>query len=131
MSNGNLFNFFAYLRDGRIRRIPLNRDLQQNLSNSFEEKLSEFLPDNDNILSFTENVNYKLDEDEVFVIDDFDIPEEIAEALTNPVNIENINTEDYESIRAIFCGKRLNDDYVIIFTTFDSRKIIKSSLFKR
>ena len=130
--NGNrLFNFFTYLKDGNIKRIPLVRKLQMRLTQGFAEKLSVYILNETTLLDFNENVHYKPDEDELFVIENFRMPQEITNALNNPVNLQNISEEDYENIRAILCGGQQNNgNYEILFTVFDSRKIIKCSRFK-
>lgn len=136
MSNDEMFNFFAYVKiennEFVIKRIPLSRNLQQNLSDSFRERLSQFFPDDKgNIFNFDNNIHYKLERDELFVIENFEMAPDIISAISNPVNIENISESDYEKIKAIFCSTKLsNGEYEIIFTTFDSRKIIKSSRWK-
>ena len=136
MNNEEMLNFFAYIKrkDGNmiVKRIPLSRDLQQNLSKSFIKKRSQYIPeDDDSIFRFDENIHYKPDGGELFVIEDFKMPEDVINALNNPVNMDNISESDYEGIKAIFCGKWLsNKKYEIIFTNFDSRKIIKSTKWK-
>lgn len=83
------------------------------------------------IFRFDDNIHYKPDRDELFIIENFEMPENIINAINNPVNIDNISENDYEKIKAIFCGKQVsNGEYEIIFTTFDSRKIIKSTRWK-
>jgi len=127
----DLFNFFAYLRDGNIKRIPLNRYLQRKLCQGFEERLNQFISDDHTFLNFDENITYKPDEDELFVIKNFEMLQEIISALSNPINLENISEEDYENIKAIFCGKQQsNGEHGIMFEVFDSRKIIKRSRLK-
>lgn len=129
--NGNrLFNFFAYLKDGNVKRIPLIRELQMRLTQGFAEKLSVYISNETTLLDFNENVHYNPDEDELFVIKNFRMPQKIINALNNPVNLENISEEYYENIRAIFCGGQNNENYEIMFTVFDSKKIIKRSRFK-
>ena len=95
--NGNrLFNFFAYLKDGNVKRIPLTRELQMRLTQGFAEKLNVYISNETTLLDFNENVHYNPDEDELFVIENFRMPQEIINALNNPVNLENISEEDYE-----------------------------------
>ena len=131
MNDEEIYNFFAYVKNENdemvVKRIPLNRDLQENLSESFREKLSQFLPDNEErIFNFEDNIHYKPERDELFVIENFEMVDDLINAIGNPVNVDNISESDYENIKAIFYGKQLsNGNYHIMFTTFDTRKIIK------
>lgn len=133
MTEDNLLNFFAYMKDGSIKRIPLSRNLQQNLTQGFEERLEGHISNDHTLLSFSfeDNVHYKPDADELFVIENFEMTPEIIGSLNNPVNLENISEDDFENTKTIFCGKQTADgNYDIMFTVFDSRKIIKSSRLK-
>jgi len=95
MRDDEMLNFFAYIKseDGEmiIKRIPLSRDLQQNLSESFTERKSQYMPeDESSIFRFDDNIHYKPDRGELFFIEDFEMPEEIINAINNPVNIDNM-----------------------------------------
>ncbi len=136
MTDGEILNFFAYIKkeDGEkmVKRIPLVRKLQHNLSASFKEIRFQYMPeDKNNIFKFDDNIHYKPDRDELFFIEHFKLPEDIINAIKNPVDVDNISESDYENIKAIFCVRQMsNGEHEIIFTTFDSRKIIKSTRWK-
>jgi len=136
MSAGEMYNFFAYVknRDGEmiVKRIPLNRGLQENLTQSFKERFSHFFPENGgNIFEFEDSIHYKPEHGELLVIRDFEMPEEIINALKNPIDMDTISEREYEKIKSIFCGRQMaNGSYMIMFTVFDARKIIKRSKWK-
>lgn len=119
-------NLFAYL-DGEtptIKRIPLNQGLQMELTEMFEELMKSYIPESDDlILDFEENVNYKPDE-EVFVINNFEIPQFLVERIKNPSPTPTLNENDYEKIKYLFVGKD-QEDIQIAFTVFDKKKIIR------
>ena len=136
MTDEVMSNFFAYIKskDGKmiIKRIPLNRNLQRNLSKLFTARRSQYIPeDKSNIFKFDDNIHYKPEKGELFVIEDFEMPEDIINAISNPVNVDNITESDYENVKSILCGRHIsNGKSEIIFTAFDSRKIIKSTKWK-
>ena len=125
-----MLTFFAYIRDENrgmiVRRIPLARELQQRLSESFIRVGRSYLPeDSGEIFDFLENVDYKPREGELLSVRTFRIPQEIIDAIDAPINIDRITSNEYEAIKSIFCGERLSDGtYKIMFTGFDARKII-------
>lgn len=125
MTDEQLMNFFAYLKNDEIKRIPLNRELQGALNRTFEEKKAEFIPDdNDNILNFEENVGYKC-EGEIFKLDNFEMPSPIVESIMNPVSLNELREVDYEEVKHIFFGKHSENDLWVAFIVFDKKKIIR------
>jgi len=126
-SDSDLFIFFAYLKNGEIRRVLMNRELQKELTDLFNFKVSEFIPsEEDKILKFEEHPCYKPERDEIFVIEGFDIPTVIIDALRNRVAYRNLTEDEYDDIKAIFCGKYdSKENCVIVFTIFDARNIIQ------
>jgi len=126
-SDSDLFIFFAYLRNGEIRRILMDRDLQKELTDLFNSKVFEFIPnEDDKIPKFEEHPCYKPEEDEIFVIERFDIPTEIIDAIRNRMTYRNLTENEYDDIKAIFCGKGdSKENCVIAFTIFDARNIIQ------
>ncbi len=139
MTGESLFNFFAYMRgsgeDTLIKRIPLSRELQNTLSYLFAEKIRTYLPegseDSDDLLKFTDHIDYKPEEGQLLFIEDFEIPEPIINALQNPVSLDELNKDDFENIRSIFCAREVTGGgNEVVFNTFDSRKIIKSTRWK-
>lgn len=116
------FNFFALLKDERgIKRIPLSRKVQAELTTVFQNQLTNLMPNGTTPLEFSDHIDYKPDENELLSISNFQMPSNITSAITNPLNYETIGEADLENIKAIFCV----GDGLIIFTCFDTRKIIK------
>jgi len=120
-------NIFAYL-DGEtttIKRIPLTQNLQGELTAMFEELMESYIPEsNDLILDFKENINYKPD-DEVFVINNFEIPESLLEYIRNPSVANVLSENDYERIKYLFLGKVQEENTKLAFIVFDKKKIIR------
>ena len=56
--------------------------------------------------------SYKPDQDEVLYIDNFQLPDEIKDAIRNPIGVASYGKEngDYPSIKAIFVGERTEED---------------------
>lgn len=92
--------------------------------------------------SFKENYNeceeisfqlgYQLNEDEIWKIDNFNIPSEITYALENPDAIDLYSpadetgvTADGYYIKSIFMGEVVNDKHFIKFQRFEKSQILK------
>lgn len=121
-------NIFACLdsETTTIKKIPLNQTLQRELTAMFEELMESYIPENsDLILDFKNNINYKLEDDEIFIIDNFGIPEILVEYIRNPTVASVLREDDYERIKYLFTGK-ISENYIeLAFTVFDRRKIIR------
>ena len=134
MTESSLFNFFAYLKGGDIRRISLSSELQRKLTNLFGDKMRRFVPEEEErIIKFDDNIGYKPNKEEVFLVSGFHLPSEIAEALRNPVGLDILREDEYEHIKFIFYGiyrgTSPKKSYVVAFTVFDTRKIIPGKNF--
>ncbi|WP_297522141.1 Kiwa anti-phage protein KwaB-like domain-containing protein [Thermococcus sp.] len=134
-----LYNFFAYLggEGSAIKRIVMERNLQETLTEALKRKMDAFIPvDPDKIIDFTENPGYKPDPDEVFVIEKFNVPHHIKNSIENPRRFHKLTESDYDKIKAIYWGEYTKDDksgeksYRIAFQIFDSRRIIGRHLGK-
>jgi len=121
----NYLNFFTYLKSRVVRRIPLSRELQEKLSIRFLDKAKKYVPDDtEQIINFQENPEYKPDKEQVFVLEEFDLPNTIESALLTPTAVPPLQEREYNTIRAVFCGRYSKDNSIVIFTNFDSRNII-------
>lgn len=89
----------------------------------------------DNIDEFEEisfQLGYQLNEDEIWKIDNFNIPSEITYALENPDTIELYSpvdetgiTADGYYIKSFFMGELVNDKHLIKFQRFEKSQILK------
>jgi len=128
-----VYNFFAYLDGSGIKRIFMERELQETLTAVLKSKMEGFIPaDQEKIISFIENPGYKPEHGEVFVIDQFEIPQYIKNSIKNPRGFHGLTEADYDDIKAIYWGKWIEEkeSYEIAFQIFDSRRIIGRHLGK-
>lgn len=119
---------FAWLdgTENSIKRIRLSQDVQSQLTHGFKILMENYLPeDKDLILDFRENVNYKPEDNEIFVINNFEIPEILLQYVRNPTIANILKEDDYENIKYLFLGKVQEENTEIIFILFDKKKIIR------
>ena len=128
-----VYNFFAYLDGSGIKRILMERELQETLTTVLKSKMEGFIPaDQEKIISFIENPGYKPEHGEVFVIDQFEIPQYIGNSIESPRGFHELTEADYDDIKAIYWGRYSEEEesYEIAFQVFDSRWIIGKHLGK-
>jgi hypothetical protein len=122
--NNSIANLFAFLDDEQtpIRRIPMTNQFQQELGVFFSEQLQGFIADKQHI-AFTGS--YNVDSGEIFQIEDYPLPDAIANALSNPLNnpILNLSTETHR-IKALFTGKWSDQEQQVSFQVFDAGKLL-------
>lgn len=110
-------NFFAYLKNGEIRKISLLQTIENSIRNSFIEP-GEFFFRNKAPILF--DGNYNIEEDEILYVN-MDLPDVFNEIKTNPTGLQLLNLES-DVIKSL-CWYE-ND--VFYFQNFDSRKLLKN-----
>ena len=123
-NNHTITNLFALLDDEQtpIRRIPLTQDFQQELGGFFVDQRQAFVADKQTI-AFTGS--YTVDAGELFQIEDYPLPDFIANALSNPLNnpILDLKTETHR-IKALFTGSWTDQERQVSFQVFDTGKLL-------
>ena len=122
-------NLFAELRveADKIKRISLSERVRKELTENFSELIRVYVPEQEDlIISFEENMDYKLEEDEIFVIENFEMKQELVEYIKNPLTVNLLIEDDYENLKYLFWGNIERDNVEIAFILFDKTKIVKS-----
>ena len=92
-----------------IMRLEVDAETQKNICDVFASAVMELVGDKGKV-EF--DGSYKPDQDEVLFIDNFQLPDEIKDAIRNPIGVAAYGKEndDYPSIKAIFVGERAEED---------------------
>lgn len=123
----NKSSFFAIVKNpgNRIRRLPLTQETQSNLSSIFSETLSEFQNKED--VNYRENYLYRPNNEEIFVIKDFDDVEGLLRSIANPIEYQLLENEDIIESRAIYASVKSEGEEIIVIQGFNVSKIITPS----
>ena len=116
---------FALVDDVRtpVRRIPLTADLKRQISSLFSEQHQNLL---NNKKSIEFSGSYNVDHDEIFLIRDYPLPETVSQAVSNPLNCQNLDLGvETHNIKALFSGVWTDELKQINFQRFDSGKLLK------
>ena len=127
----------ALLQRGRkreVRRLAMDQTLQREIAAIFAEQGSELiLPERERILF---DAGYRPDDDEVFIIKNYKIPRELAEAISNVQSTEKLalTTSDPPPIKALIAVEQTSDQDKspkIYFQHFTPSRVIhpRRSLF--
>lgn len=116
----------------QILRLEVDGDTQQSIDQSFAEAVAG-LSEDKNMVPF--DGSYKPDEDELLFIDGFILPDEIKEAIRNPIGVTAYQKEggSFPEIKAIFIGTctRTNgsENFQIAFQRFRKEQYISTKGF--
>ena len=116
----------------QILRLEVDGDTQQSIDQSFAEAVAG-LSEDKNMVPF--DGSYKPDEDELLFIDGFILPDEIKEAIRNPIGVTAYQKEggSFPEIKAIFVGTctRTNgsENFQIAFQRFRKEQYISTKGF--
>lgn len=123
MTNESL-NLFALVddADNPVRRLPLSRSLQTQLTQFLSLQLASFHSDQRRVFF---SGNYNADEGEIFFIEGYKLKDRIPEAIGNPLGCDVLNLrKENHRILALFTGSAARRKIVVGFQSFDPRKII-------
>lgn len=115
------YNFFALLKTD-VRRLVTEQPLQNELSKEFVRQRDELLADSTEIAF---DPRYKVEDDEIFIINGFPLPEEIGRALQNPIAappLDRDSVEQWDALNSIYGGNWNKGNPEIVFQTFDRRR---------
>jgi hypothetical protein len=117
-------NLFALVneKDNPVRRIPLSRELQSEITDFLSEQIINFHNDQSKI-DFSGT--YNADEGEIFRIQKYPLDKNIIGAIENPLerNILNLREEKHRIV-GLFTGKWSDNEKLVGFQSFDPRKIL-------
>lgn len=120
----DMLNLFALVndKDDPVRRIPLSRDLQSEITDFLSEQIRNFHTGQHEI-DFSGS--YNADEGEIFRIREYPLDNNIVDAIENPLERDVLNLREIKHrIVALFTGSWSNNGKLIGFQSFDPRKII-------
>jgi len=130
-----LFHFFAITqtsgKDQKVVRIRTTQPLQAELTKLFEQQAEDFLDRDAEEIAF--DGGYKVDDHEIFVIDNFPLGDNLATASKNPNQFEDIvlDSETTPSIKSILAASydRKDNKPTVYFQAFSrSQLLVKSRL---
>lgn len=128
------FNLYALVtrdRERALRRIPMERSLQNTITNLFERQAGEFTSDNVERVDF--DAGYKLDDGELFVIRPFPLPSYIDEGVAAPTGVQVLQQEDLRegAIKALAAVRihRAGGRPQLLFQTFTARQLLSRDRF--
>lgn len=119
-------NIFAIIQksDRAVRRIRIQQDLQTQLTNEFQKQRDTFLNDA-NVIDF--DPRYRVDEDEIFVLHDFVLPDFITSATKNINQVDKLKLSPDTKIKSIFAveyHEEHPENFKIYFQGFMKRRLL-------
>lgn len=131
-NNDSIYLMTVKKNDYKIFLLNCNKEVQSLIANVFNSPLKDGIENGYDEIKF--QVGYQLENDEVWIIENFDIPKEIIDAIENPDTLSNyvpadINglTTDGYAIKAIFMGKKIENQYHIAFQRFEKSQMLRKS----
>ena len=116
-------NMFAIVdrAERRLERIRVERQLQDQLRLEFEAQREAFFGEAE-IVEF--DPRYKVDDDELFFVRDYELPEYISTAIHNINQVDNLSLDADVLIKSIFAAMRSNGGLRIYFQGFMRRQLL-------
>lgn len=119
-------NLFALtsIPNARIIRFPLTQDLQAEIQHLFDEQYDSFMNGIDTIVPF--EGSYRPEEGELLSIENFVDIDGIADAVANPLKIDQYNPElhSLDCVKAIFTEHRSDGKGRVLVQIFENRRLI-------
>lgn len=133
MAADPLFHFFAITqtsgKDQKVARIRATQSLQTDLTKLFEQQANDFFDDDAKEIPF--DGSYKVDDHEIFVIDNFSLDESLSSASKHPNQFENIvlDSETTPSIKSILAAAHNRNDGTptVYFQAFNRVQLLVKS----
>ncbi len=116
-------SIYIITEEDEIFRLEINLETQQEITKAFEKEKDEYLK----LEPVKFDGIYKLESDEVFYIQDFDMQENIKEAIKFEAGVEKAKISNL-NLKAIMLGKydKKKDEYNIVFQNFRKSQYITS-----
>ncbi len=128
---GLLMNLFALTNvpENRVARIPLSRELQEEITALFIQQETSFITDIEEEIKF--DGKYRPEDKELLFVDDFDDVDGICTAIRNPTGCQELEVtcQGLESIKALFSGYVKDDTVTALIQAFDRKRIISTKGF--
>lgn len=127
--NSSVMVLRANTRNDEVLRIELNNDTQNVIGAELEGALFELTGDK-TIITF--DGSYKPHEDEILVINNFQLSDTIKDSIRNPLGVPPYEKQDGEfpEIKAIFMGERIengaSEDFNVVFQRFRKEQYIST-----
>ena len=135
MTKSDNFNFFALLRHGgalSVRRIHVEKTLQEQLSTEFLAQRSSLLSSDVDIVPFDGSM--VAEESEVHSIAGFELPTDVSQAVEDPTSVDALDSGDpdvIDSLRSIFAARIAKNDAEVILQSFDRRRAFAAVAMNR
>lgn len=112
-------NIFILATDNSVYRLEVDKDTQKSICDTFRDSVEKMVKGK---IIHDFEVNYKPEIDEIIRIENFLLPDEIRDAVSNPLGVDSyekdstVNTKDeenfngYPDIKAIFVGERAQNE---------------------
>lgn len=116
--------------DRRVVRFALSHEIQESVTNYIASQAKSFVSSYDEEFKF--DGKYKPDEREVLYIDNYDDIDKLSEAISRPLSVHEISSDEasLQSVKAIFSGLEKDDGTIDVYLqNFDKRRIISSAGF--
>jgi hypothetical protein len=107
----------------RILRFPLTNDLDAEIKSAFSSQLEAFLNGIEEYIPF--DGRYRPEEGELLVIDNYEDVEGLANAVANPMGVDQFdpNVHSLESIKALFSSVNHEGTEKILVQLFERRRL--------
>ncbi len=115
-----------------IYRLDMNSDTQKEIVETFAKGIQELTEEKTKI-SF--DGNYKPNDDEYLVIENFRLSDEIKDAIRNPIGVQGFKkkNDNYPEIKAIFVGEREEnsngEQFKVAFQRFKKEQYISTAWY--
>lgn len=126
-----MYTLFAYTRDpgNRIVRFAVSSDVQASMTTYLAAQVEAF---GTNCEEVQFNGNYKPEQGEMLVIEEFEDLDSLAAVVAAPLDVPVADPSnlDFDQIRALFFGQKEADDtWTVYLQSFDRRRVISSAGF--
>jgi len=124
MTGDNILTLIAMIKNNggvECKRISVPREAQDKITKEFLRLKDNFTKNREEVCF---NGGYRADVTEILKIDNFEIDDDIINAIQNPLTLDIMRKSDINSIKALFCGVWNNNSKYVLFQSFDSRKVL-------
>ncbi len=122
-------NFFALIRGDivPVRRLPLTRDLQTDLTELFRQQRNAFLSESRERIAF--EPGFRPDDGQLMFVADYHLPDDIETALTDPTALEPLVIDSAEPPQISGIIAFDSESREVLFQSFDRRRVLSTRRF--
>ncbi len=127
--NSSIMVLKANTKNDEVYKIEVDADTQNIIVNTLTQALEELVGDKTRIVF---DGSYKPNEDEILTIENFQLSDEIKDAIRDPLGVQSFKKEDGEfpEIKAIFIGERVEEGetekFNVVFQRFKKEQYIST-----